>query len=180
MQVFAETERLILRAIVPSDVDAMFELDSDPAVHKYLGGRPVKTKQQIEKIIEFVRKQYQENGIGRWAVIDKSSDQFIGWTGLKLVKETINNQSNYYDLGYRLIRKYWGKGLATESAIASLNFGFNEMNLKEIIAIAQIENKASNRVIQKLGFEFENSFEYDNASHNWHSLKRENWKSVGI
>ena len=54
------------------------------------------------------------------------------------------------------------------------------MNLKEIIAIAQIENKASNRVIQKLGFEFENSFEYDNAYHNWCSLKRENWKSVGI
>ena len=180
MQIFTETERLILREIVPSDVEAMFELDSDPAVHKYLGGRPVRTKEQVEQIIEFVRKQYQENGIGRWAVIDKKSDQFIGSTGLKLVKDTINNHSNYYDLGYRLIREYWGKGLATESAIASLNFGFKEMNLKEIIAIAQIENKSSNRVIQKLGFEFKIFFEYDNAYHNWHSLKSENWKSVGI
>ena len=113
MQVFAETERLLLRAIVPSDVDAMFELESDPAVHKYLGERPVKTKQQNEQIIKFVRKQYQENGIGRWVVIDKSSDQFIGLTGLKLAKETINNQSNYYDLGYRLIREYWDNWLAT-------------------------------------------------------------------
>src|ERR1044071_659176 len=100
MTIFAETQRLILREITMEDVDGFFELDSDPEVHKYLGTQPVTSKQEIIDTIKFVRQQYVDNGIGRWAIIDKSTNRFIGWTGLKLVKDVINNHSNYYDLGY--------------------------------------------------------------------------------
>lgn len=91
MKIFAETERLILREILPSDIDGMFELDSDPEVHKYLGNKPVTTREQISDAINFIRQQYIDNGIGRWAIIDKKTNDFIGWTGLKFVTELTNN-----------------------------------------------------------------------------------------
>jgi [ribosomal protein S5]-alanine N-acetyltransferase len=135
MQIFVETERLILREILPSDEMGMFELDSDPEVHKYLGNKPIKNIEQARQNIEFIRQQYTDNGIGRWAIIEKEKTNFIGWAGIKLIKETINNHSNYYDLGYRLIRKHWNKGFATESAKASLNYAFNVMKLKEVFGM---------------------------------------------
>src|SRR5690606_32498264 len=100
MKTYLETDRLILREIVSKDVDGMFELDSDHEVHKYLGNNPVKNKEEARKNIDFIRQQYIENKIGRWAVVERSSNQFIGWAGLKLIKETINNHIDYYDLGY--------------------------------------------------------------------------------
>jgi ribosomal-protein-alanine N-acetyltransferase len=76
MKIFAETERLILREIVPSDLDGMFELDSDPEVHQYLGNKTVSDKNQIAQTINFVRQQYTDRGIGRWAIIDKIEETY--------------------------------------------------------------------------------------------------------
>ena len=95
---YIETDRLILRDFLESDVEGMYELDSNPEVHRYLGNNPIKEINQIPPIIQFVRQQYEENGIGRWAVIEKKTNAFIGWSGLKLVKETRNQQNNYYDV----------------------------------------------------------------------------------
>lgn len=178
MKIFAETERLILREIVPSDIDGLFELDSDPEVHKYLGNRPVKDKKQVEAIIEFIRRQYAENGIGRWAVIEKSTNRFIGWSGLKLVTDTINGRTNYHDLGYRLIRKYWGQGYATESAVATLHYGFGVLALKEIIAAAHSENLPSNRILQNLGFQLFETSPYDGADHHWYKIDIDRWDKM--
>jgi len=83
MKIYTETERLLLREILPTDVDAMFAMDSDSEVHKYLGNNPVKDKEQIRGVIEFIRGQYVEFGIGRRAIVDKKTNQFIGWAGLK-------------------------------------------------------------------------------------------------
>jgi len=154
------------------DVDPFFEMDSDPEVHKYLGTRPVESRDQIIETIHYVRQQYIDNGIGRWAIVDKSASQFIGWTGLKRVKEMMNNQTNYYDLGYRLIRKYWGKGYATETASASLHFGFDKLNLDEIIATVNCKNAASNAVVQKLGFTLSETFYLHELKHNWYTLNK--------
>ena len=173
MNIILETERFYLRELIESDVDGFYELDSDPEVHRYLGNSPVTDKQQLADVIKYVQQQYIENGIGRWAVVDKNTNEFIGWSGLKLVKDTINNQSNYYDLGYRLIRKHWGKGIATETAKASIEYGFNVMNLKEIIAAIHCDNVASNNVVKKLGFELVETFVFDDEPHNWHKLTRE-------
>lgn len=83
MKIYTETERLLLREILPTDVDAMFAMDSDSEVHKYLGNNPVKDKEQIRGVIEFIRGQYVEFGIGRRAIVDKKTNQFMGWAGLK-------------------------------------------------------------------------------------------------
>ncbi|MEI8053593.1 MAG: GNAT family N-acetyltransferase [Bacteroidota bacterium] len=171
MIIHLQTERFILRDLIETDVDGFYELDSDPEVHRYLGNEPVTDKQKLIDVIKYVHQQYIDNGIGRWAIIDKATNEFIGWTGLKLVKEHINNQTNYYDLGYRLIRKYWGKGIATETAKASIDYGFNVLKLKEIIATIHCDNVASNNVAKKLGFDFVETFDFDGDLHNWYKLE---------
>src|SRR5688572_121541 len=112
MKEFVETERLLLREMLPSDYQGIFELDSDPDVHTYLGKDPITDFQQAKNVIDFIQKQYLENGIGRWAVIEKQTKAFVGWSGLKLIKEKTNGHVDHYDLGYRFIRKYWGRGYA--------------------------------------------------------------------
>ncbi len=172
MKVFIETERLILREILPTDVDGMYELDSDPEVHTYLGKKPISNKDQIIDVINFIRQQYIDNGIGRWAIIDKISNEFIGWTGLKYVTETTNNYKNYYDLGYRLNKKYWGKGIATEAALASLEYAFNKLSSNEVYAMTDCENIGSNNVLKKVGLKFIEIFDLDGINHNWYKINK--------
>ncbi len=172
MKIFAETERLILREILSTDVDGMYELDSDPEVHKYLGNKPVKSKEETVDVINFIRQQYIDNGIGRWAIIDKKTNEFLGWTGLKLMTKETNNHKNYYDLGYRLIKKYWGRGIATESAFASLQYAFDKLAVKEVYAIADCENSGSNDILKKVGLNFVETFDYNGIKHNWYKIDK--------
>ena len=172
MKIFTETERLILREILPTDVDGFFEMDSDPDVHLYVGNEPLQTKQQAAGAIEFIRKQYITNGIGRWAVIDKTTNEFLGWAGLKLITEPINNHNNFLDLGYRFIKKHWGKGYASEAATASVAYAFNEMQANEVYAHAHSENGASNKILTRTGLTFIESFTHQNILCNWYKIDR--------
>lgn len=180
MKIFVETKRLILREILPTDIDGLFELDSDPDVHTYLGNKPIKDKKEIVEIINFIRQQYKDNGIGRWAIIDKKTNSFIGWTGLKLVTELTNNHQNYYELGYRLIKKYWGQGIATETAFASLEFAFNKLKTEEVYAIADCKNDGSNRILQKVGLQFIETFDFKGIKHNWYKINRTEFEKQKI
>jgi len=177
MKIFAETERLILREILPSDIDGMFELDSDPEVHKYLGNKPVIDRDQISKVIDFIRQQYIDNGIGRWAIIDKKTNNFMGWTGLKFQTDLTNNHKNYYDLGYRLIKKYWGQGIATETAIVSLQYAFEQLKTNEVYAMANCENVGSNKILRKVGLNFIESFDLDGIEHNWYKITKDEFQN---
>jgi RimJ/RimL family protein N-acetyltransferase len=177
MKIFAETNRLFLREILLTDVDGMFELDSDPEVHKYLGNKPVTRKDQIIDIINFIRQQYIDNGIGRWAVVDKKTNAFIGWTGLKFVTELTNNHQNYYDLGYRLLRKYWGQGIATETALISLDYAFNKLKIDEFYAAASCDNLASNKILQKVGMSFIETFYYEDIKCNWYKIEKNEYEN---
>lgn len=180
MKIFAETERLILREIVPADDTGMFELDSDKEVHRYLGNRPVERIEQSRELIGLIREQYISNGIGRWAAIEKNTGKFIGWAGLKLVKDLINGHRDYYDVGYRLIRNYWGKGFATEAALASLEYGFEKLPTNIIYATANFENKASIKVLEKVGLKYIETFENDYGTGIkmkivWMEIAKEEW-----
>jgi RimJ/RimL family protein N-acetyltransferase len=179
MKIFAETERLILRELLPTDIEGMFELDSNPIVHKYLGNKPVKTKEEAEKAIQFIREQYKERGVGRWAVIEKSSGDFMGWSGLKLntgEKESLNGKQDFYDIGYRFIPRYWGKGYATESAKAALDYGFKVKQYETITGIALLDNISSNKVLQKIGLNHIEDFIYEETKASWYELSIEDYK----
>ncbi len=171
MKIFVETNRLLLRELLPQDVTGMFELDSDPEVHRYLGDSPVLDKEQIVEVISFIRQQYIDNGIGRWAVVEKATNNFIGWAGLKYVTETINGHTNYYDIGYRIIRKYWGQGFATEAAVASLNYAFETLKADAVYALTDCNNIASGRVLEKAGLKFVEKFELGGVIHHWYKAE---------
>lgn len=178
MNIVAETERLILREILPSDLDGMFALDSDPEVHQYLGNKPVTDKEQLITLINFIRQQYLDHGIGRWAIIDKKTNEFIGWTGLKFVTELNNNHQNYYDLGYRIRRAYWGLGIATETAMISRDYAFRKLKVNEIYAAASVENIGSNKILQKIGMQLTETFYYDEILCNWYKMDKHDYEKV--
>lgn len=172
-----ETERLILRNFEAYDADRMFLLDSNPDVMKYIGMPPLNDKKDSEKIIQMIQQQYIDNGVGRLAVIEKESGLLIGWSGLKLLTDPINGHQNIYDLGYRFLPEFWGKGYALESAKASLDFGFNDLKTDVIYAHAHSENNGSNHILKKLGFEKTGEFVEPDGICFWYELKKENYFS---
>ncbi len=142
-----ETNRLILQEFSALDAENLYQLNVNPEVIKYTGDPAFKSITEAEKFIANY-SDYKKNGFGRWAVVLKSSDTFLGWCGLKL------NSEGFIDIGFRFFEDQWGKGYATESANAVLNYGFNVLNLKEIIGRAASENKASVHVLEKLNMTF--------------------------
>lgn len=177
MHVSILTERLLLREILPTDLEGMYELDSNPEVHKYLGNKPVKTKAESMDLIHYIRQQYIDHGIGRLAIIDRKTQQFMGWTGLKFVTQETNHHKDYYDLGYRLIKRYWGQGIATETARATLDYAFNTLKIPNVYAMAARENLASNRILQKSGLKLIETFELEGVDHNWYKIKSAEYKT---
>ena len=145
------TERLLLRPILNSDAEALFEMDNNPNVHLYLGNEPVKSIDAVYNYIKSIQSQYIKNGIGRFAVVLKDTNEVIGWAGIKFITEPENNHVNFYDIGYRLAEAYWGKGYGYEVAKAWLEYAFNEMKVAAVYASAHTENKGSNKILQKIG-----------------------------
>lgn len=172
MQIFIETDRFIVREILPTDVDAFFELDSDPEVHQYLGQKPCTTIEESAAMIGYIRQQYVDYGIGRWAIVDKNTNAFIGWTGLKYITEPTNGRVNYYDIGYRLIKRYWGQGIATETAQAVLQYTFEKLQLDMVCAITDCNNAGSNAILTKIGLAKTEVFDYEGTPHNWYQIAK--------
>lgn len=136
-----------MRELDISDSEDFYNLNSDPEVLQYTGDNSFSSISDAESFLKNY-KDYKINGFGRWAVISKESNDFLGWCGLKL------NEEKLIDLGFRFFKIHWGKGYATESAKASLDYGFNNLKIDEIIGRASIENKASVRVLEKLKMNF--------------------------
>ena len=156
-----ETPRLLIRELLPSDDIGMFQMDNNPEVHRFLGNKHFTQIDQSRENIAFVRQQYADFGIGRWAVIEKATGDFVGWTGFKLMKDKVNNHVDHYDFGYRQQQSKWGQGFGYEAGYASLHFGIQELGLKNIYAMTDVDNNASRRLIEKLGFVFVETFCYD-------------------
>lgn len=173
MEIFLETERLILREILPSDAKGMLALDSNPNVLQYIGIQPITNLEACRKKIRYVRDQYTRNGIGRWAVVRKDTQEFIGWSGLKLVNEMeINGHRNHYDLGYRFIEKQWGQGFGYEAAKAVVDYGFDTLSLTKIYAYLDTKNIISRRILEKCGLQFVETFESDGMLCDWMKIEQ--------
>lgn len=171
------TERLILRDLEERDVEGIFALDSDPEVLRYIGTPVMTNRSEAAKVIALVRRQYQENGIGRWAVEERATGAFVGWCGLKWEQHI--RPFAYYDIGYRLIRTYWGRGYATEAASACLRHGFEVLNYPKICAAAEAEHQVSNHILQKIGLKQGEPFEFEGKRCNWYGLRKEEaWRDA--
>lgn len=170
-EIIIETERLIIREHVLSDAPFFFTLNSNYNVVKYTGDSSFKTIEEAETIVQYVMNQYKENGYGRWLVAEKQTGNPIGWCGLKFHTDTKET-----DIGYRLLESAWGKGYATESAKACVDYGFKHFNLNRIIGDAMKENMASINVFKKLGMTYLKDSLLDNIESVVYELKKENYK----
>ncbi|MEZ0129181.1 GNAT family N-acetyltransferase [Flavobacterium sp. LBUM151] len=169
-----ETERLLLRELNLSDAAGMFELDSNPNVHLFLGKKPVKNIDESILQIKNIQQQYKDFGIGRWAVVLKETNEFLGWSGIKFITNEINNHKDFYEIGYRFIEKHWGRGYASEAGKAFIEYTFNEMKVDCLYAYADEGNENSRKVLEKLGFQYKNSFEYEDELEVWYEFKNPN------
>lgn len=143
-----ETDRLLLRRFTMADLNDLSLIFSDPQVVRYLGsGKPAK-RAETEHALNTILQHWERHGFGRWAVVFKQTRELIGYGGLRNFQDTP-------ELVYLLARRWWGCGLATEIARTSLKFGFEEQNFEHIVAMAQLSNTASHRVMQKVGMIFE-------------------------
>ncbi len=154
MKKIIETNRLYLRELTIEDAENFYLLNADEEVIKYTGDNAFESIEKAKAFLENYNP-YQEYGYGRWAVIDKSNEEFLGWCGLKFspeLKET--------DIGFRFFKKHWNKGYATESAKACLDYGFEKLKIKTIVGRAMELNKASIKVLEKIGMTFVGKFEF--------------------
>lgn len=160
MQPVLETERLWLRALSPDDAPAVFELKRDPESVRYTGGTCLTSVEEArQEICERILPDYARHGFGRWAMMLKGqpgdSDLLIGVAGLKHLDEL-----GEVDIGYRLLPRYWNRGLATEAARASIDYGFRVLHLPRIIGLVDAPHIASIRVLEKCGLAYEKTIEY--------------------
>ena len=167
---FIETERLIIRPFTMDDLEAAHAMNLDEEVSKYTGDGGVVSKKEMERrIVEDVFGDYNKHGYGRLAVELKGADKFIGFTGLKYLEDL-----EEVDLGYRFMKAYWGKGIATESGKACVKFGFETLGLDRIIAMVLPENKASIHVLDKLQFNYEKDIIEDDQLAKLYALHKTN------
>ena len=148
-----DTERLRLRMFRDSDLDNLAALFADPDVMRYVGNGQPTDRIEAQMALTSVVAHWERHGFGRWAIEDKQTNEFLGYGGLRSLSGTP-------EVVYHLAKRHWGKGLATETARACLQFGFNKKGFDRIVAIAKPENAASIHVMQKVGMHFEMQASY--------------------
>jgi ribosomal-protein-alanine N-acetyltransferase len=139
-----------LRELRMSDVDNLLEIFSDPQTMEYYPS--TKNSKQTKGWIRWNIRNYKEHGIGLWAAESKEDGQFMGQVGL--VPQRIDEDLEY-EIGYLFVRKYWGKGLATEGAIACKEYGFGTLRRNRLISFIDPRNKPSIRVAKRVGMSLE-------------------------
>jgi RimJ/RimL family protein N-acetyltransferase len=150
MKVILETDRLLVREYVKEDAEAFFKLNTDPEVLRFVPDKALLNVDQARQLlIDHPIADYRKHGFGRGACILKATGEQIGFAGLKYLEEL-----GEVDVAYRLLPAYWGQGLATETALASVRYGFADLGLKRIIGLVMSENIASVRVLEKTGLRY--------------------------
>lgn len=150
-----ETDRLILRAPTPDDAEAMFLVNGDPEVMRYTG-EPMPPSAAVIRDFLAAYPDFDRHGFGRWTAVEKATGEIIGFAGLKYLEDL-----EVVDIGYRLRRSHWGRGLATEAALACVEFGFDTIGLDYVIGLVMPANTPSVRVLEKLGMTYETAFVED-------------------
>ena len=146
-----ETDRLLLREIIPEDAKEIYEVRSDEEAMKYFGHNVYTSFAEADEMIMSVINGFKNKEGIRWGITLKGSDKLIGSGGIwRLMKQHLRGE-----IGYDLSPKYWKKGIMTEALTEIIRFSFDNMNLHSIEANLDPDNAASVRLLEKLGFEKE-------------------------
>jgi RimJ/RimL family protein N-acetyltransferase len=160
IHVYLETPRLILRRFTSDDLDDLIALDADPAVMRYIsGGAELPPDEQPEGLLPYWLAYYDRGDrYGFWAAIERETGTFLGWFHLRPLPEDPDDEP---ELGYRLVRASWGRGLATEGSRALIDKAFSELAARRVHASTMAVNTGSRRVMEKAGMRFVRTFVMD-------------------
>lgn len=158
-------------------------MNADPKVREYFPG--LQTREESDDSVSLISNHIEKFGWGFWAVSLPETDGFIGFIGLKNVSLQVKFAAAV-EIGWRLAFKYWGKGYATEGALACLRYGFETLKLNEIVSYTSVENAKSRAVMQKIGMHREPKDDFDHPNlpeghplrlHVLYRLERDEWRN---
>ncbi len=145
-----QTERMVLRRMEMADVDDLMGIFSDPMAMRYYPG--TKSRQEAEEWVRRILGSYRDYGFGLWVAVLENSGEFAGQCGLT-VQEVEGKDE--VEIGYLFLRKFWGRGLATEAARAARDHGFHTLGYERLVSLIDPGNLASRRVAERVGLTLE-------------------------
>lgn len=176
------TDRLVLRRFTAADADLLVELDSDPAVMRYVtGGVATSRREVVEEVLPAFLAHYEEyDAYGFFAALERATGEFLGWFHLRPAKGAPPDEP---ELGYRLRQPAWGRGYATEGSRALVDLAFERCGARRVVAETMVVNLASRRVMEKTGLSLVRTFrqpwphpiEGDEHGDVEYALLREDW-----
>jgi RimJ/RimL family protein N-acetyltransferase len=157
VEIYLETERLVLRGITESDLDDLVDLNGDPEVMRFLnGGKPMPPAEVRDRILpKMLAYNARTDGFGRWATVEKATGDFLGWHHFGPTGEMPPGE---VELGYRLRKSAWGKGYGTEASRALVRKGFTELGVRRVVAFTMTVNTGSRKVMEKTGLSYVRTF----------------------
>ncbi|MCU7934893.1 MAG: GNAT family N-acetyltransferase [Candidatus Thiodiazotropha sp. (ex Dulcina madagascariensis)] len=165
---------MLIRPLSLDDLPVLTSILSDPEVMKY-SVRGICNDAATRKFIEWCLSCYTSHGVGPWALVDKESSDLIGFCG---VGPEVVGDVEEINLGYRLARQYWGRGLASESAGAVLTYAFCQKQLESVVVIIEPEHIASMRVAEKAGFSHYQNVEFHGRPARLYRMTHEQWSAL--
>jgi RimJ/RimL family protein N-acetyltransferase len=165
-----ETVRLKLRRFTLDDLKEFSAIRGDPDVMTYIGAGKPESVEQAQTVLDRFLAHWDQHGFGRWAAIDRETNKLIGWCGLSYLENTED-----VEIGYGFAKSHWGKGLASEAAAEVLKWGFEDLRLDQIVAVAWPENAVSRQVMERLGMTFVKMARHNHKEVVFYALSREEY-----
>ncbi|MBP8120366.1 MAG: GNAT family N-acetyltransferase [Burkholderiales bacterium] len=148
-RILLETERLVLRRYERDDLDRLTRLNADPEVMRYIGDGSLRDREQTRAGIARAQRIYDlYPGLGFWVAEEKPKRNFVGVFALIYIPKTVE-----VEVGYRLVKSAWGRGLATDGARALVRYGLFELGLDRVVGLTHQENDPSKQVLMKAGLQ---------------------------
>jgi RimJ/RimL family protein N-acetyltransferase len=163
-----ETSRLRLRMFTHDDLNDLAAIRADSDVMRYIGSGKPESIEQVQAALNKNIAHWEQHGFGRWAVVDKQSNKLIGWCGLSYLAEDV-------EIGYGIAKPYWGQRLASEAAAATIKYGFEQLRLVRIVAVAWPDNIVSQRVMERLGMKYVKTTHYYDAEVVYYAISHDEY-----
>lgn len=174
MELIEQTERMLIRPLSLSDVPALTGIFGDPEVMKH-SVRGVYDEAATRRFVEWCMACYESHGVGPWGLVEKETSALIGFCGVG--PERVGDVEEI-NLGYRLARRYWGRGLATEAARAALAYAFVHKGCESVVVIVEPGHVASLRVAEKAGFRCFREITFHGKPVRLYRLTNDEWREV--
>lgn len=173
-----QTDRLILRQWKETDLEPFAQLNADPRVMEHFPS--IKTFEESSQEYEAILEHFKKHGYGWWAVSEKNKTHFIGFIGLRYI-DFPASFTPAIEIAWRLAYDYWGRGYATEGALGSLKYGFEVLQVPEIISFTSIPNTRSQAIMKRIGMQHDPQHDFDHPKlPKGHKLSRHVFYRIGI